>query len=93
MRIGTFIAKTSWIAVRVLKEQDDDELVAGKRAGQFLVYTPRDLDQVIGLSEGIFVKTSDKLIRICGFSIIYHACDQSSQCFCHSDYGNPSEQA
>ena len=36
-------------------------------------YTPRDLDQVIGLSEGIFMKTSHKLIRICGFSIIYRA--------------------
>ena|SRR5208337_3784594 len=36
-------------------------------------YTPRHLDQAIRLSEGIFVKTSDKLIRICGFSSIYHA--------------------
>ena len=56
MRIGTFMAKTSWIAARILKEQDDDELVAGKRAGQFLVYTPRDLDQVIGFPKGFLSK-------------------------------------
>jgi hypothetical protein len=36
-------------------------------------YTPRELDHAIRLSEGIFVKTSDKLLRICGFSFIYHA--------------------